>query len=157
MALFAHLTQWIEFALNCSFCYRVKQSCGVFLPHLHTCPSLSILCTLFFSLSSFYLCSILLMLLKNEVFLLLMSFWTSVWQPDSKNNCKDDSSKKKMGGKYKNIEEKAWQQAPFKMSRCLDLIVKFNLSRCFPNGSLVCQAVSLFLSYISPHFFPGSC
>lgn len=57
-----------------------------------------------------------------------------------------------MGGKYENIEERAWQQAPFKMSRCLDLIVKFNLSRCFPNDSLVCQAVSLFRSYISPHF-----
>lgn len=86
-----------------------------------------------------------------------MSFWTSVWQPGRKKKYKEDSSKKKMGGKYKKIEERAWQQAPFKMSRCLDLIVKFNSSRCFPNDSLVCQAVSLFLSYISPHFLPGSC
>lgn len=36
-----------------------------------------------------------------------------------------------MGGKYEDIEERGWQQALFKMSRCLDLIVKFKLSRCF--------------------------
>lgn len=68
-----------------------------------------------------------------------MSFWTSVWQPGSeKINYKENSSKKKKGRKYENIEERAWKQVPFKMSGCLDLIVKFNLSRCFPNDSLVC-------------------
>lgn len=154
MALLAHLTQGIEFAQ----CSSATQKSKAFPSPPKPLRQSEYFMYSLFSLSSFYLCSILLMLLKMKSFCCLCRSGHLFGNlAAEKKNYKEDSNKKKMDGKYENIEERAWKRVPFKMSRCLDLIVKFNLSRCFPNDSLVCQAVSLFLSYISPHILPGSC
>lgn len=110
------------------------------------------MCSLF-SLSSFYLCSILLMLLKMKSFCCLRpSVHLFGNLAVKKKKLQRRFQQEKMGGKYENIEERAWQQAPFKMSRCLDLIVKFNLSRCFPNDSS-CVKLYLCFCHIFLHIF----
>lgn len=127
----ALLAWWVQSLHSPALLTDKIQSCD-FSFLTHPLPQSEYFIGSVFSLSSFYP-FILSPLIKMKSFCCLWPFGYLSGNLAVKQILKKIPVRKKMGGKYENIEERGWQQAPFEMSRCLDLIVKFKLSTCFPN------------------------